>query len=57
VFQNGVLVQDHVALTGPTSGRKPYKAHAPQMPLDLQDHHHPVRYRNIWLRELHEPAA
>lgn len=56
VFQNGVLVQDHVSLTGPTSGRKPYKAHSPKMPLNLQDHHHPVRYRNIWLRELHEPA-
>src|SRR3712207_6935507 len=26
-------------------------------PIALQDHDHPVRYRNIWLRELPERAA
>lgn len=54
VFHNGVLVQDGVTLTGPTAhqGRPPYEAHPDRLPLTLQDHEHPVRYRNIWLREL-----
>ncbi len=54
VFHNGVLVQDGVVLTGPTAhqSRPPYAAHADKLPLTLQDHGHPVRYRNIWVREL-----
>ena len=54
VFHNGVLVQDNVELSGPTAHgeRPPYKAHAEKLPLALQDHNHPVRYRNIWIREL-----
>jgi hypothetical protein len=53
VFHNGVLVQDGVALTGPTAfqRRPPYESHGPR-PISLQDHEFPVRYRNIWLREL-----
>jgi hypothetical protein len=54
VFHNGVLVQDNEELTGPTvnKARPPYKAHAAKLPISLQDHAHPVRYRNIWIREL-----
>lgn len=54
VLQNGILIQDNVELTGPTAhkARPPYKAHADKLPLMLQDHNHPVRFRNIWLREL-----
>lgn len=54
VFHNGVLVQNGVALTGPTAHttRPPYAAHPDRLPLTLQDHEHPVRFRNIWLREL-----
>lgn len=54
VLHNGVLVQDNVALTGPTGhhARPPYEAHADKLPLQLQDHSEPVRYRNIWVREL-----
>jgi hypothetical protein len=54
VFHNGILVQDHEELTGPTEHkeRPPYVAHADKLPISLQDHSHPVRYRNIWLREL-----
>ena len=54
VLHNGVLVHDNVEPTGPTShkARPPYKAHADKRPLSLQDHGNPVRFRNIWLREL-----
>lgn len=54
VFHNGVLAQDHVELTGPTAfqNRPPYEAHADRLPIGLQDHDHPVRFRNVWLREL-----
>ena len=52
VLQNGVLVQDHVEIHGPTATGEPYQAHAEKLPLELQDHNHPVRFRNIWVREL-----
>ena len=56
VLHNGILVQDNVTLTGPTEHgkRPPYKAHPEKLPLGLQDHGDPVRYRYIWIRELHE---
>jgi hypothetical protein len=58
VFHNGVLVQDNVELWGPTAWlqNKPYAAHAEKLPLSLQDHGNPVRFKNIWLRELPETA-
>jgi 3-keto-disaccharide hydrolase len=54
VLHNGVLVQDNVELTGPTDymKRPPYKAHPEKLPLMLQDHDQPVRFRNIWIREI-----
>jgi hypothetical protein len=54
VLHNGVLVHDNVELTGPTAhkARPPYNAHPNKLPLSLQDHGNPVRYRNIWLRPL-----
>lgn len=54
VFHNGVLVQDNVVLTGLTAHkvRASYKPHDDRLPLKLQDHGDPVRYRNIWVREL-----
>jgi hypothetical protein len=53
VLHNGVLVQDHVELKGSTAyiGAPAYEKHGPAA-LALQDHDHPVRYRNIWLRRL-----
>ena len=56
VFHNGILVHDNEELTGPTAhkARPPYKAHADRLPISLQDHSHPVRYRNIWIRELQQ---
>lgn len=58
VVHNGVLVQDHVALMGPTEHMKrpPYHVTPDKLPLMLQDHHHPVRYRNIWIRGIPEPG-
>ena len=54
VLHNGVLAQDNVELTGPTAhkARPPYSAHAEKLPLALQDHSNPIRFRNIWIREL-----
>jgi hypothetical protein len=54
VIHNGVLVQDNVEPTGPTGHhmRPPYTAGPEKLPLSLQDHNHPVRYRNVWIREL-----
>jgi hypothetical protein len=54
VLHNGVLVQDNVELTGPTAhkARPPYQPHADKLPLRLQDHGHPVRFRNLWIRGL-----
>jgi len=54
VFHNGLLVHECAQLTGPTahSERKAYTAHADKLPVSLQDHNHPVRYRNIWIRNL-----
>ncbi|MEY2428990.1 MAG: hypothetical protein QOJ40_1875 [Verrucomicrobiota bacterium] len=58
IFQNGVLIQNNVKLTGPTSWleRAPYRAHPEKQPLSLQDHGNPVRFRNIWVRELGKPG-
>lgn len=57
VIHNGVLVQDHVPLTGPTAHRRrpPYEAHPDRLPLRLQDHGQRVRFRNIWIRNLEGP--
>jgi len=58
VLHNGVLVQNNVQLTGPTSWleRAPYEAHPEKQPISLQDHGNPVRFRNIWVRELGKPG-
>lgn len=57
VLHNGVLTQDHWVIKGRTFHKRPasYSPHPAKMPLKLQDHSNPVRYRNIWIREL-EPA-
>ena len=54
VLHNGVLVQNNVALKGPTAyiGTPKYIAHPHKLPLRLQDHGDSVRFRNIWVREL-----
>jgi len=54
VFINGVLVQDHAQLEGPTGHMKRTKPGpvADKGPLKFQDHGNPVRFRNVWYREL-----
>jgi hypothetical protein len=57
VLHNGVLVHDHVVLEGGTGWRgahaiSNYEPHGDKGPIILQDHGNPVRYRNIWIREL-----
>lgn len=54
VFINGVLVQDHREIEGPTDWcvRARDTAHPSRGPLQLQDHNGNVRFRSVWLREL-----
>lgn len=53
VLWNGVLVQNHYEIEGPTLYKDvaEYEAHG-DLPLQLQDHGQPVRFRNIWYRPL-----
>ena len=53
VIHNGVVVQNHHVLRGTTPyiGLPQNPAHGPG-PIALQDHGNPVRFRNIWIREL-----
>ena len=54
VLFNGVLVQWDRVLSGPTGHhvRPDYQEHDVRQPISLQDHGNPVRFRNIWVREL-----
>lgn len=54
VLHNGVVVHNHAELFGSTFHRTlpKYTPHGPKGKLVLQDHGNPVRYRNIWYREL-----
>jgi len=53
LFFNGVLAHNRKELNGSTEHRilGSYKPHGEE-PILLQDHGHPVRYRNVWVRRL-----
>lgn len=54
MFHNGVLVHFNTIIHGPTNHQTilPYQRHPDKMPLKLQGHGCPVRFRNIWIRPL-----
>jgi Domain of Unknown Function (DUF1080) len=54
MLHNGVLVHNHTPLLGPMAFRAQpkYTPHGPKGPILLQDHGNPVRFRNIWVREI-----
>jgi len=55
LFHNGIVVHYHREILGPTAHKQilPYKPHPNKGPLILQDHSNPVRFRNIWYRDLY----
>lgn len=58
VLHNGVATQNRTVLIGETPHKRvgTYKAHAEKGPIKLQDHNNPMRFRNIWIRNLRTPA-
>ncbi len=52
-LHNGVLILNHFELMGDTPYHRPpeYRSHEAKLPITLQDHGHPVRFRNFWIRE------
>jgi hypothetical protein len=66
VIHNGVVLHHRQEYFGRTDGigGVPHKTlgsygapHAPAVFIELQDHNNPVRFRNIWIRELATPIA
>jgi hypothetical protein len=59
VLHNGVLVHNHVEILGNTAydHAPSYTPHAAKEPLVLMYHGNPVRFRNIWIREIKEPEG
>lgn len=53
-IHNGVVIQNHYELKGETFYHRPpsFEAHGATGPIRLQDHGSPVRFRNIWVREI-----
>jgi hypothetical protein len=54
VIWNGVVVHNRKEVAGRTVYRDvaKYTPHEPELPLRLQDHGNPVRFRNVWVRRL-----
>jgi len=57
VMHNGVVVQNHTEIIGLTYFEKAvaYVKHPEKGPIVLMYHGDPVRFRNIWVREIKEP--
>jgi hypothetical protein len=65
VIHNGVVLHHRQEYFGRTDGIGgiPHKAlgtygqpHPPAVYIELQDHNNPVRFRNVWVREINPPA-
>jgi hypothetical protein len=56
VLHNGVLVQLNQKIMGPMAHARiaPYQPHPAKLPLELQGHGSPVRFRNVWIRPLEQ---
>lgn len=59
ILHNGIVIHDNYQVTGRTYWQSPhsvldYAPHADKLPLQMQDHGNPIRYRNIWVRELED---
>ena len=57
VYHNGVLIHDDVELSGGTQWRGPhavsgYKDVGDKGPIQMQDHGNPVRFRNVWVKQI-----
>lgn len=54
VIHNGVVVQLDQEFIGATAHRAvaQYSPHPAELPIALQDHGNPMRFRNVWLRRL-----
>jgi hypothetical protein len=57
LIHNGVLLQNNTEYLWPSTHKKlnTYKEHPAEAALKLQDHGNPVRFRNIWVREINKP--
>jgi len=54
VLHNGVLVQDHAEVYGETTHAPVFPTYTKhgKGPIVLQDHGNPMRFRNVWVRQL-----
>jgi hypothetical protein len=57
VVHNDILIHDNVELQGGTGLKGPdaisdYSPHADELPISLEEHGSPVRYRNIWIKRI-----